>query len=78
METQVIVEKMKAQGLKDLEVLLKNQVTVAYDEAIELAAGKLKDVIPGEIDDAIITMVVASLKPVLKEMLLAQIEKVAA
>ena len=73
-----LLEGMKAQALKDLEVLLKNQVSVAFDQAIELAAGKLKEAIPGDIDDAIIAMVVGSLKPVLKEQLLAQIEKISA
>ena len=47
-------------------------------EAIELAAQKLKDAIPGQADDAIIAVVVAAMKPVLKELLLEQIEKVAA
>lgn len=78
MEAQQLVENMKQQALKDLEVLLKNQVGVAYDEAIELAAQKLKDAIPGQADDAIIAVVVAAMKPVLKELLLEQIEKVAA
>ena len=78
METAQLLESMKVQALKDVEVLLKNQVGVAFDEAIELAAGKLKTAIPGEVDDAIIAMVVASLKPVLKEQLLAQIEKISA
>ena len=78
MASAELLEGMKVQALKDLEVLLKNQVGVAFDAAIELAAGKLKEAIPGEIDDAIIVMVVASLKPVLKEQLLAQIEKISA
>lgn len=78
MASAELLEGMKVQALKDLEVLLKNQVGVAFDAAIELAASKLKEAIPGEIDDAIIVMVVASLKPVLKEQLLAQIEKISA
>ena len=78
MEGTQLLDSMKVQALKDIEVLLKNQVGVAFDAAIELAGDKLKTAIPGEIDDAIIAMVVASLKPVLKEQLLAQIEKIAA
>ena len=78
METQELITKMKEQALKDIETLLKNQVGVAYDEAIELASAKLKAAIPGEVDDVIINMVVSSLKPLLKDLLLAQIEKVAA
>ena len=78
MEASQLLEASKVQALKDLEVLLKNQVGVAFDAAIELAAGKLKEAIPGEIDDTIIAMVVTSLKPVLKEQLLTQIEKISA
>lgn len=78
MEAKELLEAAKAQALKDLEVLLKNQVAVAYDAAIAMAAGKVKEAIPGQADDVIIDVVVASLKPVLKELLLQQIEKVAA
>lgn len=78
MEASQLLEASKVQALKDLEVLLKNQVGVAFDAAIELAAGKLKEAIKGPVDDAVIDMIVAALSPVLKEQLLAQIEKISA
>ena len=78
MDEKQLLESMKQQALKDIEALLKNQVGIAYDQAVELAAQKLKDAIPGQADDAIIAVVVAAMKPVLKELLLEQIEKVAA
>lgn len=77
MEASQLLEASKVQALKDIEVLLKNQVAVAYDAAIGLAASKVKTAIPGQVDDMIIDLVIASLGPVLKEQLLAQIEKIA-
>jgi hypothetical protein len=78
MAAKDLMAKMKEQALKDVETLLKNQVEVAYDEAIELASKELAEKIPGQVDDAVINMVVAALAPTLKAKLLEQIEKVAA
>ena len=78
MTGEELLQAAKVQALKDLEVLLKNQVGVVYDGAIQLAAQKLKEAIPGQVDDAVIDVVVAALSPVLKEQLLLQIEKVSA
>jgi len=73
-----VLEQMKAQALKDLEVLLKNQVAVAYDSAAEVMKAKLKEIIPGTVDDAVIEMIAAPMLPALKALLLEQIEKISA
>lgn len=78
MEVQAVLDLAKAQALKDLETLLKNQVELVYNQAISLAAAKAKEAIPGQIDDVVIDVFVASLSPVLKALLLEQIEKIAA
>ena len=71
--------------LKDLakESLLKNgEAFVAgvlgdvYDPAFALAKAKLKEAIPGAVDDAIIDMIAGVLQPSLKEILLAEVAKI--
>lgn len=78
MEAQEILNVMKAQALKDLEILLKNQMEVGFDEAAKLACEKMKAAIPGQVDDVVIDMVSSPLIAELKKALLAQVEKVSA
>lgn len=73
-----LIETMKAQALKDIEALLKNQLAVAYDPAVAVVADKLKGFFPGQIDDAAIDIIFNAIKPLLKEELLKQVEKVSA
>lgn len=73
-----LLKKMEVQAKKDVAALLKNQVALAYDVAVDEAAKKLKEVIPGQIDDAVIALVIPALAPLLKGELVKQIEKLEA
>lgn len=76
MEVQEILDKAKAQALKDLQVLLKNQLDLSFDAAAALAIAKLKEAIPGQVDDMVIDVVAPKLIEILKELAAAQIAKV--
>jgi hypothetical protein len=69
-------EKLKNVLLKNAEQLAKDVIEVGYDDAVELAKAKLKEAIPGTVDDAVIEMVAAALVPALKTALLEQIQKI--
>lgn len=72
------MEKAKKTLLKHTEVFAEGLITDLYDDAIEAAKEALKKTIPGQVDDAIIELVIASLKPVFKAELMKQIEKISA
>lgn len=74
-KTQQLLEAMKEQGLKDLKVLVKNQVAIAYDPAVAIAVEKAKALIPGNWDDAFIDIIVKTAGPILKEELMKALEK---
>ena len=73
-----LLKQMEVQAKKDLAALLKNQLDLAFEVATKVAAEKLKAAIPGQVDDAIIDMVVPALSPIVKAELLkaiAELEK---
>lgn len=70
-----LLKQMEAQAKKDVALLLKNQVALAFDKAVAVGAEKIKVSISGPIDDAIIDLVVPVLTPVLKAELLKLIEE---
>lgn len=78
MEFQEVMDLAKAQALKDVEALFKNQVNVVFEPAANAALEKLKAIIPGNIDDSIINTFAPQLVELLKQELLAQVEKVSA
>lgn len=63
------------QAKQDLKAMVLNQVALAFDPAMQLAADKLKVAIPGQVDDAVIDVVMASLLPIGHKELVAQVEK---
>lgn len=73
-----VLKQMEVQAKKDVAVLLKNQVAIGFEAALKEAAEKLKEVIPGDIDNAVIDMFAPKLAELLKEALLAQIAKLEA
>ena len=75
-KAQALVEAMKEQGLKDLKVLVSNQVTIALDPAVAIMVEKLKAIIPGTWDDGFIDIIVKNGLPILKEELKKQLEKI--
>lgn len=75
MEAQELVEAMKVQAIKDGKALVKNQIELAYDPAVELAVAKLSAAIPGQMDDVILNLVKANVAPILKASILEVIEK---
>ncbi len=62
--------------LKNGEVFFKATLEEVYAPSIAELEEKLKDLIPGESYDMIATLVVQSIAPALKSILLAQVEKV--
>lgn len=73
-----LLKQMEAQAKKDVALLLKNQVALAFDKAVEAGANEIKAKIPGNIDDAILALVVPVITPVIKEELLKLISKIEA
>ena len=73
-----LLKQMEAQAKKDLAMMLKNQIEIAYDAAVKEAAGKVKEAIPGQVDDVIIDMVVPAIAPLIKQELVKVIEKLEA
>ncbi len=78
MELQELKEKALAQLKVDGVVLLENQVKMLVEPAMDLALGKLKAVIPGQIDDAVIDMVAPMLIKLIKEEIEKGLEKLKA
>lgn len=73
-----LLKQMEAQAKKDVALLLKNQIAIAFDKAVAVGAEKIKVSISGPIDDAIIDMIVPVITPVIKEELLKLIGKIEA
>ena len=73
-----LLKQMEVQAKKDVALLLKNQIAIAFDKAVEAGADEIKKAIPGQIDDAIIAMIVPVITPVIKEELLKLIGKIEA
>lgn len=73
-----LLKQMEAQAKKDVAALLKNQIGLAFEAAALIGAGKLKEAIPGEIDDAVINMVAPELIKLIKAEMLAQVAKLEA
>ena len=69
------MEQLKDQSLEllkaDGKVLLAHQLELLFGPAAELALSKLKEAIPGEVDDMIIDMV----GPKVIELLRAELDK---
>jgi hypothetical protein len=73
-----LLKQMEVQAKKDLALALKNQIEIAYDAAVKEAAGKVKEAIPGQVDDVIIDMIVPAIAPLIKQELVKVIEKLEA
>jgi hypothetical protein len=71
-----LAKKAKAVALKHIEEMVKEQIELVFDDAVELAAGKLKEAIPGQADDVVINLIVSALKAPLKAALLEQAGKI--
>ena len=69
---QNTVESAKAGA----ELALKKFIEVSYEPVVDGLLKELAEKIPGAIDDAIIATLAPTLKPVVKNLLLAQIEKI--
>lgn len=63
-------------GKKVLEVVLKDMVTLGYDDLAAALKEEIKKAIPGQVDDAIVDMIAPMLMPAIKTVLLAQIDKI--
>lgn len=64
--------------LKHAEVFAEGLVKDLYDPAFDSAKDGLKKAIPGQADDALIELILGTLKPIMKQELLAQVEKLSA
>lgn len=58
------------------ELFLEGVIGDIYDPALTAAAEKLKALIPGQIDDAVINLLVSQFGPLLKQELLAKVEEI--
>ena len=70
-----LLKQMEAQAKKDVAALLKNQVELAFEVAVAHAAEEIKAKIPGQIDDAVISLIVPVVVPVIKAELVKAIEQ---
>lgn len=70
------MEEVKHDVLAGIEQALEAFVEKAYDPVVDGLLKELADKIPGGIDDAVIAALAPSLKPVVRSLLLAQIEKI--
>lgn len=72
MEENKALEEVKAGGELALEAFVEKAFQPCADEVVQ----KLKDLIPGEAYDGVADLLGASIGPVLKKAMLAQIEKI--
>lgn len=73
-----LLKQMEVQAKKDVALLLKNQIALAFDAAINAGAEEIKKSVPGTIDDAIISLILPVITPVIKAELIKAIEKLEA
>ena len=63
-------------GLGIAEDACKRVVAELFDDAIDAAAAEVKSLIPGQVDDAIIDLIVGTLKAPAKASLLSLIDQI--
>ncbi len=73
-----LLKQMEVQAKKDVAALLKNQIGIGFEAGVKVAADKLKELIPGQVDDAVIDMIAPKFAELMKEQLLLQIAKLEA
>lgn len=71
-----VVEQVKAAVLPALEAAAKQIIEAQSDKAVDLALGKVMELIPGHFEDAIVLGLAPQIKAFVKEQLLAQAEKI--
>lgn len=70
------MEEVKQEVLAGTEVALEAFVEKAYEPVVDGLLNKLKEAIPGTVDDVFINAAAPMLKPIAKQLLLEQIEKI--
>lgn len=71
-------ELVKKALLKHAEVFAEGLTNDLYGPAFDAAIEALKKAIPGQVDDAILALIGANLKPIFKQEIMKQIEKISA
>lgn len=74
-KVEALLESMKEQALKDVKVLIKNQIAIGYDPALEILTIKGKDLLPGEFADSIIDVIAKTAGPIIKDEIVKFLEK---
>jgi hypothetical protein len=69
-------ELAKQSLLKNGEAFVAGVLADVYDPAVAELSAKLKALIPGELDDSIISMIMAVVQPELKKILLAKVANI--
>lgn len=69
-------ETVKSSVAKHGEVMVKAVIEDCYDPAVLEAKEALKKLIPGQVDDMVIELVVTTFAPALKSALLTQADKI--
>lgn len=70
--------ELQEEVLAGVEMSLEKFVEVSYEKIVDGLLETLKEKIPGSVDDMFIEAAAPMLKPIAKELLLAQIEKISA
>jgi len=73
-----LVNTVKGSVAKHGEVMVKAVIEDCYDLSINEAKEALKKLIPGQVDDMVIELVISTFAPALKTALLEQVEKISA
>jgi hypothetical protein len=67
---------LKTAFLKNAEIFAKSTLEEVYGPSVAELEKKLKDLIPGEQYDVLATMILQTVTPTLKSIMMAQIEKI--
>lgn len=72
MDKQQMIEEAKKQA----ELLLEKAIVDHGDKAVEMLIEKMKELIPGKLDDLALDAIKPKAKEIIKEALLKQVEKI--
>lgn len=71
-----VKNEMVEQAKAITEVALEQVIEATYDKSFELIVEEIKKAIPGQVDDAVLAVIAPAIKPKVKELVLAQVEKI--
>lgn len=78
MEPSELAKAAVSSVAKHGEIMVKGVLGDIFDPAVSVAKEELKKLIPGQVDDMVIDLVVGTFGPELKKALLAEVDKISA